>query len=80
MEKTFKNNPGNNITANGETVLENTTFKKPYIRPYAQIIDFEDVVVCSGGCTTKCYGTGIVDLAPNENEEIIDKEYFNVGE
>ena len=58
MEKIFKNNHENNIVANVEVALENTTFKKAYIRPYAQIIDMcGDIVRCSGGCPTDCCDT-----------------------
>ena len=38
--------------------------KKAYIRPHTQIIDFEDIVVCSGGCTTACFEE-LVDTSNN---------------
>ena len=60
-----------------------TSAKKAYIRPHTQIIDFEDIVVCSGGCTAGCVGSVLYSGANGnlcENEQIINEEYKAVGQ
>ena len=56
--------------------------KKAYIRPHTQIIDFEDIVVCSGGCTTACFEE-LVDTSNNgtqyEYQDVVDEVYTPVG-